>query len=139
MAKFQKGQSGNPNGRPRGARNKKTLLMEALVEGKAEAIVEKAVEMATNGDSTLIRLCLDRIWPARKERCVPFALPALRTAADAMKAAAEIAAAVAAGALTPGEAEHLSGFVANYLKALDAVEFERRLSAAEADVKSVRA
>ena len=54
-----------------------------------------------------------------------------------MKASAAIAAAVGAGELTPREADHLSGFVANYLKALDAVEFEQRLSEAEAQVKSI--
>ena len=30
MAKFQKGQSGNPNGRPEGARSKRSLQWEAL-------------------------------------------------------------------------------------------------------------
>jgi len=35
---FQKGQSGNPAGRPPGSRNKKTLVLEALLEGEAEGI-----------------------------------------------------------------------------------------------------
>jgi Family of unknown function (DUF5681) len=36
--RFQKGQSGNPSGRPRGARNKTTLAAEALLDGEAENI-----------------------------------------------------------------------------------------------------
>ena len=103
MPKFRKGQSGNPKGRPRGSRNKKTLMMEAAVEGKADVILAKAIELAAKGDSMLIRVCLDRIWPARKERFVQFALPKLKTAADAMKASADVAAAVAARELTPGD------------------------------------
>ena len=30
---FQKGQSGNPAGRPRGSRNRSTILFENLLEG----------------------------------------------------------------------------------------------------------
>jgi hypothetical protein len=37
-ARFLKGQSGNPSGRPRGARNKTTLAVEALLDGEAEAL-----------------------------------------------------------------------------------------------------
>jgi hypothetical protein len=33
---FQPGQSGNPKGRPRGARHKATLAAEALLDGEAE-------------------------------------------------------------------------------------------------------
>ena len=35
---FQKGESGNPAGRPRGARNRATLLMESLLADDAEAM-----------------------------------------------------------------------------------------------------
>jgi Family of unknown function (DUF5681) len=35
---FQKGQSGNPSGRPKGARNKATLAMEILLEGEADRL-----------------------------------------------------------------------------------------------------
>jgi hypothetical protein len=34
---FQPGQSGNPAGRPRGARNKTTVLLERLLEGASDA------------------------------------------------------------------------------------------------------
>jgi hypothetical protein len=54
---FEKGESGNPAGRPRGARNRATLLMENLLADDAEAIGRKAVEMAKGGDMAAIRLC----------------------------------------------------------------------------------
>ena len=95
--------------------------------------------MAMNGDPMLLRLCLDRLCPPRRDRHVAFPLRRMKTAADAPKAGAQIAAAVASGELTPSEAEHLSGFMVNYVKALDAAEFERRLRAAEAEVRSIRA
>jgi hypothetical protein len=70
------------------------LALEALLDGQAEAITRKAVEMALEGDTTAMRLCMDRILPARKERPVMFALPKLETAGDAVKATAALAEAV---------------------------------------------
>jgi hypothetical protein len=42
QGRWEKGQSGNPRGKPRGARNRATLLAEALLDGEAEALNEKA-------------------------------------------------------------------------------------------------
>jgi len=35
---FKAGRSGNPEGRPRGSRNKATMAVEALLDGEAKAI-----------------------------------------------------------------------------------------------------
>src|SRR6266478_9460794 len=69
---FLRGESGNPAGRPMGARHKATVAAEALLDGEAEALDGKAVEMALAGDGTTLRLCLDRIIPPRRERPVRF-------------------------------------------------------------------
>jgi hypothetical protein len=65
--RFAQGQSGNPAGRPRGARNKTTLAALALLEEEAEAITRKAIEMAKAGDIVAIKLCLERLIPPRRE------------------------------------------------------------------------
>ena len=62
MALFEPGQSGNPDGRPAGSRNKLTLAVEKLFEDDAETIAKKAIEMAKSGDTALIRLCLGRLF-----------------------------------------------------------------------------
>jgi hypothetical protein len=67
---FRPGQSGNPAGRRTGSRHKATLAMEALFEGEAEAIGRKAIEKAKEGDTTAMRLCLERIIAPRKDRPV---------------------------------------------------------------------
>jgi len=65
---FKQGQSGNPSGRPVGARNRATLAMESLLDGEAEAITSKAIELAKKGDGPALRLCMERIMPARRDR-----------------------------------------------------------------------
>lgn len=59
---FKKGQSGNPKGRPAGTKDKRREL-RALLEPHAPALIEKAVQMALKGDTTALRLCLDRLLP----------------------------------------------------------------------------
>jgi hypothetical protein len=47
---FQKGQSGNPDGRPKGSRNATTLALETLLDGQATALTQKAIDLALAGD-----------------------------------------------------------------------------------------
>jgi hypothetical protein len=124
---FQKGLSGNPQGRPPGARNAATVIAEQLLEGEAATITRKAIELAKLGDLTALRLCLERIVPPRRDRPVNFVLPGMNSADDATKALAVITAGVASGELTPPEAAKLSRVIEGYVKALEATEIERRL------------
>lgn len=129
---FRSGQSGNPAGRPKGARNKIAVAIEALIDAASPDIATKAIELAKAGDVGLIRALLDRAAPPRRDRHTPFELPPMERAADAVKAAAAIAQAVADGELTPSEANELSGFVANYAKAIEISDLETRLQRLEA-------
>jgi Family of unknown function (DUF5681) len=129
--RFSKGRSGNPAGKPRGARHRTTLAAEALLDGEAEALTRKAVEMALAGDSTAMRLCLDRILPPRRERPVSFKLPALQSAGDAAGAMAAITNAVASAEITVGEAGGLAQLVEAFVRALEASEFDQWLRALE--------
>ena len=92
--RFEKGRSGNPAGKPHGARHRATLAAEMLLDGEAQALTRKAIERALEGDSTALRLCLERIVPVRKERPLRLALPSLTNAGDAARAIAAITAAV---------------------------------------------
>jgi hypothetical protein len=124
-------QQGNP-GRPKGSRNKATLALEALLDGEAEALTRKAIEMALSGDTAAMRLCMDRIMPPRKDRPVMFTMPKLETAADAVKASAALVDAVAAGDITPGEAGELAKLVDGFTKAVELHEIQQRLDKLEA-------
>jgi hypothetical protein len=61
---FYKGESGNPAGRPRGSRNRTTILMQSVLEADGEALARKAIDLAKGGDLTALRMCMDRLVPA---------------------------------------------------------------------------
>jgi len=87
--------------------------------------------MALAGDTTALRLCLERIAPPRRDAPVSFALPPMTTAADAAKGAAAVLAAVATGDLTPTEGAHVMALVETYRRTLVTTELEARLEALE--------
>jgi len=103
------------------------MAAEALLDGEAETITRKAIERAIEGDPTALRLCLERIIPARRDRPVRFELPQIKAIADAVAASAALLTAVAAGDLTPSEAADIGKLVDSYLRSIEATEFEQRL------------
>jgi hypothetical protein len=136
MAKFTKGQSGNPSGKPKGCRNATTILFDELLKDNAKELIEKAIEMAKGGDGPALRLCIERLAPPRKDRPVWFDLPEMKEAKDAVKASAAIVAAVANGDLSPMEASELGKLVDSYARTLQAAEFEERISKLEKAVEA---
>src|SRR5215472_12029411 len=126
---FEKGESGNPAG---GSRNRATLLMEGLLADDAEAIGRKAIAMAKQGDMAAIRLCMDRLAPARKGEPVACELPPLDKPADSVAATATVVAAVAAGELTPSEGADLAKVIDVYVRAIETKAFDERLTKLEA-------
>jgi|SRR5579884_204123 hypothetical protein len=133
---FQKGQSGNPAGKPKGAKHKATLAVEALLEGEADKLTRKAIDKALEGDGVALRLCLDRLCPPRRDRHVSFQMPPVTTAADAAKASAAILAGVADGLITPAEAAEVGKLIESHIKIIEASEFEARLAAVEERTKN---
>ena len=92
---FEKGQSGNPAGKPPGCRNHASRAAELLLDGEAEALTRKAVALALDGDPTAMRLCLERIVAPRRARTVQFDLPPIADPADIAAAMTAITRAVA--------------------------------------------
>jgi hypothetical protein len=125
--RWKKGQSGNPNGRAAGSRNRATLAIEALLEGEGEALTRKAIELAKAGDMQALRLCLDRLAPPRKDSPVAFDLPEMKTINDAVPAMGALVKAVGQGDLTPMEAGELTKMVQAFAKIIETVELEERV------------
>lgn len=130
---FKKGQSGNPSGRPKGARNKASVLAQSLLEDQTDAVVKMVIKSALNGDMVACKLILERLVPPAKERPVQanMKLPATITAENAADVFAAILRAVAKGELLPSEAETLQKMLSGYLTAFDYAELARRVEAIE--------
>jgi hypothetical protein len=111
---FEPGKSGNPQGRPKGSRNKATLVMEALLEGEAENIIGKVIEKAKEGHFPAMRFLGDRLLAPQRSRTVQFELPPIEKPEDAQKAAAAVLAACANGELAPSEATNFMSLIQAY-------------------------
>ena len=121
---------GNP-GRPKGTRLKVTRAVEELLEGDAEKLSRKAIDLALEGDTTALRLCLERIVPVKKDAPVEFDLPSMETAGEAAEAASGVLKAVSEGTLTPVEGATVMGLVEGYRRTLEVSELDTRISALE--------
>ncbi len=129
MGKFTKGRSGNPNGRPKGIEDKRVAL-RSLLEPHAAELVAKLVELAKKGDTTAIRICIDRLIPPLKARDTPFTLAAATgSLADQGKAVTK---AFFGGDLTPDEATAAMGILGAQVRVVEATDLEKRIAALEA-------
>jgi hypothetical protein len=128
---FKPGQSGNPAGKPRGTRNATTLALETLLDGQAQTLTQKAIDLALTGDMAALRICLDRILPARKDRPVNFELPPIESAQDAAATISAVLAAVAAGDLTPADAGEISKLLETFVKVFEAADLAERVKRLE--------
>lgn len=129
--KFAPGVSGNPAGKPKGARHRVTLLAERLMEDDAEAVVRAVIDAAKAGDVGAAKLVLDRLCPPRKDRAVEFELPPIKTAADVCTAQAAVIEAVAAGDVTPQEGAAIAGLLEHGRRAIETTDLEQRLAQLE--------
>ncbi|MDE2165123.1 MAG: hypothetical protein KGJ66_02140 [Alphaproteobacteria bacterium] len=129
--RFKSGKSGNPAGRPRGSRNRATMAAELLLDGEAELLTRKAIDLARKGDPVALKLCIERILPRRRERPVTIDLPPVNSAAELAGATTEVLDAIAAGALTPSEGQVVLAAYATARSIFETSELEARIRALE--------
>ena len=132
---FPKGTSGNAAGRPVGSRNSVTLAAQELLDGEAEKLTRKAVELALAGDSSALRLCLERIIGPRKDRTIALELPSATKVQEIPVVAAAVLQAIGEGRITPGEGQILIGILDSQRNILKTRELETRVEELEKVVK----
>jgi hypothetical protein len=132
MSKFEAGKSGNPSGRPKGLPDSRTKLRNLLMP-QAEALVNKAIELALAGDVIALRLCLERLVPKMKSDYVSFSLSIndISNIKNLLSSNAEIIKAVSIGAITPEQGQAFSSLLEIQHKFIVNSEIEKRLEAIE--------
>ncbi len=121
---------GNP-GRPKGSLNKTTVAVQSLLDGQAQALTQKAIGLALEGDMMAIRICLDRIIPIRKSRPININLPDTKNASGVAEAQAAVVQAVGAGLIVPDEGQVLSSILEARRKSIETADHEARLNKLE--------
>jgi hypothetical protein len=129
MARFQKGQSGNPQGKPKGAKDKRTEL-RSLLRPHAEDLVAKVVELAKSGDTTALRICIDRLIPPAKARDATVSIDNSEAGLSAQGQA--VLTALWGSRITPDEAVTLMQAISTQARLIEVDELERRIAALEA-------
>ncbi len=128
---FKPGQSGNPAGRPRGARNKATLAIAALFHEEGPRLVREAIDRALDGDSLLLRCCVTRMVPVPRGRPVELDLAEGSAAGDVLASLAATVRAMAEGTISPLEASDVAEVLEGQRRAIETGDLERRLTRLE--------
>lgn len=134
--RFKPGTSGNPSGTPTGSRNRATLIAQELLDGEAEKLTRKCIDLALEGNPMALKLCVERLSPPRRERSVNLSLPKIVGLEDHPAALGEVARAAAAGEVTPAEAAALSGVLEIHRRSLESADLAQRLAQVEEALNS---
>lgn len=126
-------QTGNRfgKGRPRGSRNKTTIAAMEMIHSYSEPLIRKAISMALQGDTAVMKPLLDRIVPVARETPVSVGRVRWATIEDLTKAGESVLARVASGDLLISEARGLAELIDGQRRVLETEELERRIRALE--------
>ena len=58
------------------------MAAQQLLDGEAQEITRKVIELATGGNPVALKLCLERVLPPRKDRPISLKLPEVKTVSD---------------------------------------------------------
>jgi hypothetical protein len=114
-------------GRPQGSRNKSTMAALDLLSEHADVVVRKCIAEALRGNKMAMKLCMDRMVPARRNPPVKLTLPPVDTASGVTKALNVVLKAISSGRLTPEEGLTISDILETKRCAIETAELETRI------------
>ena len=121
---------------PNGSRNKTTKKMKELLEKYSESILQKCMSMALKGDRVALKLCVERLFPARPDGYIQMPLPRTQTMQDLAESSQRVIQAITRGNITPADGEALSRILDDRRRVIESVEWEARIAALEQNGKN---
>jgi hypothetical protein len=119
-------------GRPKGSRNKSLKSpAQDLLDEFAVHLTRKSISLGLAGDPHALRLCMERINPARRDSVIQLKLPAIRKAEDLDKAAEKVTQGIRRSRITPIEAGRVMNILEGRARLLETVELARRIEKVE--------
>ncbi len=106
---------------------------QGIFADAAADIAGKAVSLALAGDTTMLRLLLDKTVPGRKDSPVHLDLPEINALSDLPRITGAIMKATTKGKITPVEAHGLTKIIEAHIKATELAEIDARLRILEGE------
>lgn len=127
---WKPGESGNPDGRPKGSINAATKLRHMI---DAKGIIKKLQAAALAGDVQAARTLLERALPVYRASAEPVQIPGLNDALELADKAHAVLAAVADGNIPPDLGAQLVTAIGTVARVAEVDELARRIAALEAN------
>jgi hypothetical protein len=121
-------------GRPKGSRNRKTGLAEALLDSHAEALVTQALALAEKGDAAVLRILLGHILPRRQELLPKIGPLPMGTAEELAQASERALNQVTSGQIHLRDAKLIAELLEQRRRILETEDLEKRVRAMEQKV-----
>ena len=135
MAKFKKGKSGNPLGRPTGAADRRRVLREQILS-EMPSLIAKVIALAQSGDAVALRLLIDRALPPLRAELPEQHLGRLDKD-DVASGGRAILGAMARGEISPDAGRIFMETLSVQSRLVETSELERRITQLE-DVNKER-
>ena len=135
MAKFKKGQSGNPKGRPKGVVDRRSRYL-ALIEKRLPDVVNQVVSAALGGDMTACKILLDKILPSVRSTAPVMCLP--QSGKSATEQSSAVIEAMLNGSLAPDQAAAAMSVLVDHARVCELAELETRLVRLERRDNAIR-
>jgi aryl-alcohol dehydrogenase-like predicted oxidoreductase len=113
-------------GRPRGSRNKKSMIQELLDEHEL-ALVRKAVLLALQGDRRCLQMLVGHVLPRPKDAPIKTARLRMTTPEDLLQSVDQLSEDLAAGKITAPQARVLISLIRQVLPVIESHSLEQRL------------
>jgi predicted DNA-binding protein (UPF0251 family) len=118
-------------GRPRGSRNKAKSPAQDLLDEYAPHLVRQCIASALKGDPSAMRMCMERISPARRNASIRMSLNPIATAQDVDQAAEKVTQAIRRGKITPVEGGRMMNIFESRIRVIESVQLESRIEKLE--------
>lgn len=126
--RFAPGASGNPAGRPKSA----TVELRRQLEKNGTALVDALIRRALEGDTTALRTCMDRLYPAMKPQPAPIHVD-LDGAEGLAGVSRRLIDSAACGDIPADVASQLVGALGQVARIQEVDELAQRITALEAN------
>jgi len=128
MARFKKGQSGNPRGRPKGVVDRRSRYL-ALIEQEMPDVVNQVVSAALGGDITACKILFDKVLPSVRPTSPVLSIPL--SGESPVSQSGAVIDAMLKGSIAPDQAAIAISVMVDHARLCEQTELEARLVALE--------